>query len=122
MTATTQTTGQQASLTQEVVPQWAESSSQPPTPPPGFAEMVQSLHWDRPSRVVAGIPLGLTKDQSLIQMIGSSIMSACLARDSTSGVMCIDMVMCAMSLLGMGLDLTVDGHHIPALQEASDLD
>ena len=121
-TATTQTTSQQATLTQEGVPQWADSTSQPPTPPPGFVEIAQSLCGHRPPRVVTCIPPELAKSQGPIQMIGSSMMSAHMVRDLTSGAMCIDMVVCSMNLVGMGLNPRVDDHHNPTLQEATDLD
>ena len=66
-------------------------------------------------RMVASISTDMAKDQDSIQMIGSSMVSTCLFRDSASGAMCIDMVTCSMSLVGMGLDPTVDDHHVPAL-------
>ena len=121
-TATAKTTSQQATPSQEVVPQQAESSSQPLTPPPGFAEIDQSLHGDNVLRVVTGIPQELAKDQGPIQMIGSSTISTHLFRDSASGVMCINMVTCAMSLVGVELDPMVDGWHVPTLWEVTDSD
>ena len=93
-----------------------------PSPPPGFVEIVHFLHGDSPPRIVTGIPPELANDQDPIQMIWSSMVSACLFRDSASGTMCIDMVMCSMNLVGMGLDHTADGHYIPTLQEVTDLD
>ena len=120
-TATTQTTVQ-ATLIQEVMLWQAESSSQLLTPPPGFAEIAQSLHGDSPPRIVAGIPLVVAEDHDPIQMIGSSMVSAHLFRDSASGAMCIDLVTCSLSLVGMGLDPMVDDHHVPTLQEAMDSD
>ena len=119
MTATAQTTSHSI---WEVVPWWEESSSQLPTPQPGFVEITQSLHGDNPPRVVAGSSLELAKDQGPIQMIGSSTISTCLFRDSASGAMCIDMVTCSMSLAGMALYPQVDGCHIPTLWEVTDLD
>ena len=121
-TATTQTTIWPAILTPEVVPQWGEYTSQPPTPPPGFVEIAWSLCGDRPLRIVTGIPLELAEDQSPIQMIGSSMMSAYLVRDLTLGAICIDMVTCSMNLMGMGLNPTADDHHVPTLWEATHSD
>ena len=120
-TATAQMTAQ-ATLTQEVMPQQAESSSQPPTPPPGFAEITQSLHWDNPLRIVASIPLKEAKDQGSIQIIGSFMVSAHLFRDLASGAMCITLVMSSLSLVAVGLDPMADDHHVPTIQEVMDLD
>ena len=120
-TATTLTTTQ-ATLTREVMPWQAESSSQPQTPPSGFAEIAWSLHWDSPPGIIASIPWEVAKDQDPIQMIGSSIVSTHLFRDSASGAMCIDLVMCSLSLVGMGLDPTADDNHVPTLQEVTDSD
>ena len=119
--ATTLTTAQ-ATPSWEVVPWQAESSSQPLTPPPGFVEITQSLHGDNPSRIVASIPPEVTKDQDPMQMIGSSMVSTHLFRDSASGTMCIDLVTCSLSLVGVGLDSMVDDHHVPTLQEVTDMD
>ena len=121
-TATAQKAGQQATPAQEVMPQQAGPSSQCTTPPPGFVEMAQSLHWDNLLRVVAGITPELVEDQGPIQMVGFSMLSAQLFQDAASGAMCIDMVACSMSMVGMGLNPMADDHHIPTLGEATDLD
>ena len=97
------------------MPQQAESSSQLLTPPPGIAEITQSLHGDNLPRVVAGIPPELAKDQGPIQMVGSSMLSTQLFMDATSGAMCIDMVMYLMNLVCMGLNPMEDDHHVPTL-------
>ena len=70
-------------------------------PPPGFAEIAQSLCGDNPLRVVSGIPPELAKDQGPVQMVGSSMLSTLLFMDASSGAMCIDMVTCLMNLVGM---------------------
>ena len=121
-TATTQMASQQATPAQEVMPQQAGSSSQCPTPPPGFVEITQSLHGDNLPRVVTGVPPELAEDQGPIQMVGSSMLSAQLFRDTTSEATCIGMVTCSMNLVGMGHNPTMDDCHIPALQEATDSD
>ena len=95
--------------------QWPESISQTPTPPPGFGEITQSLHGDSPPRVLTGIPLELAEDQGPIQIVGSSMVSPHLFRDSALGAICIDMVTCSVSLVGMGLDPMMDDCHVPTL-------
>ena len=106
---------QQVTAAQEVMPQQAGSSSSCPIPPPGFAEIAQSLCGDNPLRVVAGVPLRLAKDQGHIQMMGSYMLSAWLFWDATLGAMCIDMVMCSMSLVDIGLYPMEDDSHVHAL-------
>ena len=54
-TTNTQMTSQ-TTPTQEVASWLVKSESQPPTPPPGFAEIVQSLQGNKPLSVIAGIP------------------------------------------------------------------
>ena len=121
-TATAQMVSQQTTPAQEVVLQQAGPSRQCPTPPPGFAEIAQSLCGDNPQRVVAGIPSELAEDQGPIQMVGSSMLSGHLFQDATSGTMCIDMVTCSVSLVVVGLNPMADECHIPTLWEATDLD
>ena len=53
-------------------------------------------------------------------MLGSSKVSSHLIRGSLSGAMCIDLVMCSLSLVGIGLNPTVVYHHVPALKDAMD--
>ena len=97
------------------MPQQAESSRQLLTPPPGIAEITQSLHGDSPLRIVASIHQEMAEDWDPIQMIGSIMVSTCLFRDSASGAMCINMVTCSMNVVSMGPDPTADDYHVPAL-------
>ena len=121
-TATTQMASQQAAPVQEVEPQQEGTISQQPTPPPVFVEITQSLCRDNLLMVVAGIPLELAKDQGPIQMVVYTMLSVWLFQDATSGAMCIDMVMCSMNLVGMGIVPPVDDHPIPTLLEEADSD
>ena len=50
------------------------------------------------------------------------MISTHLFRDAASGAMCIDRVTYSKRLVGVGLDPMADGHHVPTLQEAIDLD
>ena len=67
-------------------------------------EITWSLHGDNPTRIVTGIPLEEAKGQDPIQMMGSSMVLGHHIRDLVSGVMCIDLVMCSLSLVGIELD------------------
>ena len=119
-TPITQTTTP-ATPIQEVMPQQAESSGQPQTPPLGFAEIVQSLWGDNPPRIITSIPLG-GKDHDPIQIIGSSMLSAHLLRDVASGAMCINLITCSLSVVDMGLNCMADDCPTPAPEEVMDSD
>ena len=86
----------------------------------GFAEIAWSLHGDNPPEVI-GIPLELAMELAPIYVVESMLFSAQLLKD-TSRVMYIDMVMCQMRVMGMGLNPTADIYHIPTLKDLSDLD
>ena len=72
--------------------------------------------------MVMGIPPEMAEGQGTIQIIGSSIVSNHLFRDSASGAMCINMVISSMSLVGMRLDPTADDCHVPTHLEVTDSD
>ena len=93
-----------------------------PTPPPGFAEITQSLDGDSPPRIVTGIPPVEAEDQSPIQMIGFSMVSTCLFIDLASEAKHIDVITCSLSMVGMQLDPTVADCHALTLEEMMDSD
>ena len=76
---------------------------------------------DNPPRIVTGFPLEEAEDQDPIQLIGSSTVSAHLFRNLVSGAMCIDVITCSLSVVGMGLDPMAVDHHVPTLEDITDL-
>ena len=75
-------------------------------PPSGFTEIVQSLQGDNPPCVAVEVPQELTEVQSpLAGTVTAMIVSTQLCQDVMSGITCIDMVTCSMSLVGLGLPL-----------------
>ena len=119
---TTQTASQPAAPGQEVEPKQENTIHWWPSTLPGFAEIAWSLYGDNPPWVVAGVLPELVKDQSPIQMMGSTMFSTQLFQDATSGAMYINMVTCSMNLAGMGYIPPVEDHHVPDLLEETDSD
>ena len=119
--ATSQVASPPVSLAPKVEPQPEDTVSKWQTPP-GFAEIARSLHRDRPSWVVEGVPPELTEEQDPIRMVGSKMFSTWLLQDSMSGATYIDMVTCSMSLVGLGVTLSVVNYSMPTLQGQGDLD
>ena len=57
-------------------------------------------------------PPELAEDGGPIQMVGSTMLSAWLFQDVTSGAMFINMVTCSMNLIGIGFIPMVDDPHL----------
>ena len=119
-TTTTAQMTTQTNLSEEVVLQQAESDSQPLTPPQEFAEIAWSLWGDCPPSVIISIPPEEAEDQDPFEIMGSSVMTACLFRHSVSGLMPLDILTCMLSIADMRLDPMANDHPIPALSEMMD--
>ena len=108
--------------TQKAEPWQEVTSSQLQIPPPGFMEIARSLNGDDSPCVVTGVPPELAKEQDLIQVAGSTMLSARLFQYVVSDYTYIDMVTCLMSLVGLGFTSLAVDHSMPALLGEEDMD
>ena len=72
--------------------------------------------------VFIGITPEEAKDHDPIEIMRSSMITACLFRHLASGAMYIDILTCTLNIVDMGFDAIADDHPIPTLQGTMDLD
>ena len=86
-------------------------------------EIAQSVHWDRPPRMLEGIPPEEVRDQDPLLVMGSSLVSTHLFMDPLSGSMYIDMVACPLSLVSLDPSpMAVGDCLVPAPEDTTDSD
>ena len=91
-------------------------------PSPGFTKITRSLWGDDPPCKVMGISPEPGEEQGPIWIAGSTMFSTQLLQDSMSGATHIDMVTCSLSLVGLGVILSVVDHPMPTLLGKGDTD
>ena len=84
-------------------------------PPPEITEITKTCCRNDEPHVVMGVPPELADGQSPIQVTGYTTFSVRLLQDEALGVMYINMMACAMSLVGLAVTLSATDPTISTL-------